>query len=75
MVLAFVGGSGIFLAFLIVFLLAVIYGLFTVKGSAISQRPYGNVYGGAPGARTRSRMSDRDGGDIAWMRPRRTRRR
>ncbi|MFL5894528.1 MAG: hypothetical protein ACJ76Z_05375 [Thermoleophilaceae bacterium] len=49
-VLALAGGSGIFAAFLIVFLIAVIYTLFTVTGSAISERPYSKVYGGAPGA-------------------------
>jgi hypothetical protein len=28
----------------------VVYGYFTVKGSGIAERPYGKVYGGAPGA-------------------------
>ena len=26
------------------------YGWYTVKGSGIAERPYGKVYGGAPGA-------------------------
>jgi hypothetical protein len=30
---------------------AVIYGLYTRRGSGINQRPYGNVYSNAPGAR------------------------
>jgi hypothetical protein len=28
----------------------VVYGYYTVKGSGISERPYGKIYGGAPGA-------------------------
>ena len=28
----------------------VVYGYFTVKGSGISETPYGKIYGGAPGA-------------------------
>ena len=50
------GGSFIFLAFVVFFLLAVIYGLYTSRGSGISQRPYGKVYSGAPGARTASSL-------------------
>ncbi|HEV3228738.1 MAG TPA: hypothetical protein VGY97_04630 [Solirubrobacteraceae bacterium] len=44
------GGAWIFLAFLIVMLFAVTTSLYSRRGSGISQRPYGNVYGGAPGA-------------------------
>jgi hypothetical protein len=50
------GGSFIFLAFVVLFLLSVIYGLYTSRGSGISQRPYGKVYGGAPGARSASTL-------------------
>ncbi|TMK40357.1 MAG: hypothetical protein E6G56_07640 [Actinobacteria bacterium] len=52
------GGSMIFLAFLVVFLLAVIYGLYSRSGSGIAQRPYGSIYGGAPGARGASTMGN-----------------
>ena len=45
------GGSGIFLIFTLVFLAAVVYGLFTESGSVIAQRPYNRPNGGAPGAR------------------------
>jgi hypothetical protein len=45
------GGAWVFLAFVIVFLVAVTYGLYTRLGSGINQRPYGNVYSNAPGAR------------------------
>jgi hypothetical protein len=44
------GGSGIFLAFVVVFILATIYSLYTRRGSAINQRPYANAYTDAPGA-------------------------
>jgi hypothetical protein len=30
--------------------IGVVYGWFTVRGSGISETPYGKVYGGAPGA-------------------------
>ncbi len=44
------GGWEIFAAFLVVFLLAVVAGLYTRAGSAINQRPWGDVHGDAPGA-------------------------
>jgi hypothetical protein len=45
------GGAWIFLAFVLVFLASAIYGLYTRRGSGINQRPYGNAYTDAPGAR------------------------
>jgi hypothetical protein len=50
-------GSLIFAAFIVVFLVATIYGLYTRRGSAINQRPYANVYTSAPGARGPSTLS------------------
>jgi hypothetical protein len=44
------GGWAVFAGFLLVFLLAVIIGLYTRGGSAINQRPWGDVHGDAPGA-------------------------
>jgi hypothetical protein len=44
------GGWAVFAAFLVVFLLAVTAGLYTRGGSAINQRPWGDVHGDAPGA-------------------------
>jgi hypothetical protein len=44
------GGWEVFAGFLVVFLLAVVTGLYTRGGSAINQRPYGDVHGDAPGA-------------------------
>jgi len=49
-VVALAGGSGTFAAFLIVMFFGVVWTLFTKTGSAISERPYFNQYGGAPGA-------------------------
>jgi hypothetical protein len=45
------GGALVFLLFLIVYTLAVAYGLYSRSGSAISSRPYAKVYASSPGAR------------------------
>ena len=67
MVLA--GGSLIFAAFLVVFTLAVIYTLYSRRGSGIAQHPYGNVYTDAPAAAGASRLSGRHGGELrVWTR-------
>jgi len=47
---ALAGGSGVFAAFLVVMFFGIVWTLFTKSGSAISERPYFNQYGGAPGA-------------------------
>jgi hypothetical protein len=44
------GGNAVFIVFLVVFTLAVIFGLYTRGGSGINQRPYHDAYGDAPGA-------------------------
>lgn len=69
------GGSGIFLIFTIVFLASVVYGLFTRGGSAISQRPYNKVYGGAPGARIENTLDHDHAAAAQLRRPRRPARR
>ncbi len=46
--------------FSVVMLVGVIYGYYTTSGSGIAETPYGNVYGGAPGARGASSVSGRD---------------
>ena len=57
----FAGGALIFAAFIVLYTLAVVFSLYTRKGSGISQRPYHHVYGGAPGAARASRLgSDRE---------------
>jgi len=49
------GGALIFGIFLVVFTLAVIYGLYTRRGSGIDEHPYGNPYDAAAGSRSRAR--------------------
>jgi hypothetical protein len=44
------GGSLIFLAGVLVFLIGAIVALYTRKGSGMDLHPYGHVHGGAPGA-------------------------
>jgi hypothetical protein len=58
--IALAGGAWIFLAFLIVAFFAVAYGYFTIRGSGITHRSYGKVYGGAPAARHGGGASGRD---------------
>jgi hypothetical protein len=53
------GGALIFGLFLVVFTLAVIYGLYTRRGSGIDEHPYGNPYDAASGSR--SGVSGREG--------------
>ena len=56
--LALAGGSGIFAAFVLLFTLAVIYSLYSRRGSGISQHPYANAYTNAPGARGASTVGN-----------------
>ena len=50
----------IFIAFLIIAFAGIVIGYFTATGSGITPRPYGNVYGGAPGATGASDVSGKD---------------
>lgn len=59
--LTFAAGSWSFLAFLVLFLLAIAHGYYTRTGSAINQRPYNNGGGDAPGAEIPSTL----GRDVA----------
>jgi hypothetical protein len=47
---ALAGGNGTFALVLAVMFFGAAWALFTRSGSAISERPYFNQYGGAPGA-------------------------
>jgi len=60
--IALAGGAWIFLAFLIIAFFGIVFGYFTVKGSGITPRSYGKMYGGAPGAKHSGDASGRDGG-------------
>ena len=56
----FADGSLIFLAFLVIAFIGVVFGYFTRAGSGIDSHPYGNRYGGAPGAHGAGDYSGRD---------------
>ena len=64
------GGAWTFAAFMMIFLMACIYGLYTTRGSGIGQHPYGNIYSNAPGAKGPSQLSGRDVGErpVNWSR-------
>ena len=51
------GGTLIFVLFVVLYFVAVAYGLYTRGGSAINQHPYTNPYGDTPGASRRSSLS------------------
>jgi hypothetical protein len=66
---ALAGGSGVFLVFTVLFVAVVVYSLYTARGSAITQRPYGKVYSGAPGAIGPSNLSGHDERErVSWSR-------
>jgi hypothetical protein len=67
MVLA--GGSWIMVGFCVFAFLAVAYGYYTQRGSGITTRPYGKIYGGAPGAFGPGEVSGHDSREQAdWSR-------
>jgi hypothetical protein len=67
--LAFARGSWIMLAFSVFLFIAVVIGYYTQKGSGITARPYGKVYGGAPGAFGPGEVSGRDSRErVDWSR-------
>jgi hypothetical protein len=51
------GGSFIFLAVILVWMMSIIYGLYTRRGSGINQRSYSRRYSDAPGAKIPSVLS------------------
>jgi hypothetical protein len=59
-VVALAGGSGVFAAIIVVMFFGVVWTLFTRAGSAITERPYFNQYGGAPGATGSGSVTGRD---------------
>jgi hypothetical protein len=67
----FVGGTAIFVVFLIVYFLVVAHGLYTRKGSAINQHPYRNPHGDAPGAWRQSSLSHDERAMADYLRGRR----
>ena len=62
-------GSFIFLGAILVALAGIVIGYFTRIGSGINPRPYGNIYGGAPGAFGPGNVSGRDDREhVPWSR-------
>jgi hypothetical protein len=56
----FTDGNLYMAIFLVLLFVGVVYGYYTVKGSGISETPYGKVYGGAPGAIGEASASGKD---------------
>jgi hypothetical protein len=53
-------GSEILLIVIGLLFVGVVYGYYTVKGSGISETPYGKIYGGAPAAQGPASASGKD---------------
>ena len=53
-------GSFVMLAFMAIAFVGIVVGYYTRAGSGINPRPYGKIYGGAPGANTPGEVSGRD---------------
>lgn len=68
MVLALAGGSWIFLAVVLVFLAAVIYGFWTVRGSGINLREHKRAHGGQGGGPPRVGSADGDKRRVSYSR-------
>ena len=66
--IALAGGSWIFLAVVILFLIGNVIALYTRTGSGINQHAYGKIYSGAPGSRVDSSFSGHDGREHNWSR-------
>ena len=58
--IAIADGAWIFMAFVVIAFFGIVVGYYTVKGSGITPRSYGKVYGGAPGAKVGGDASGRD---------------
>jgi hypothetical protein len=62
------GGALIFGLFVVGYFAAVIFALYTRRGSAINQHPYRDPYGDAPGAWRKSSLSHDDRSSIEYAR-------
>ena len=62
-------GSFIFLGFMLFAFVGVVVGYYTRKGSGIEPRPWGKIYGGAPGAYGPGEVSGKDPRErVDWSR-------
>ena len=69
MFVALVGGSWVMLGFMAFLFVGVVVGYFTQTGSGITARPYGKIYGGAPGAFGPGDVSGKDHREtVPWSR-------
>jgi hypothetical protein len=67
--IALAGGSFVMLGFCVFLFFGVVIGYYTEKGSGINARPYGKIYGGAPGAFGPGEVSGRDSRErVDWSR-------
>ena len=67
--LAFARGSFVMLGFCFFMFFAIVVGYYTRKGSGIEPRPYGKIYGGAPGAIGPGSVSGKDDRErVDWSR-------
>jgi hypothetical protein len=67
--LAFARGSFIMVGFCVFMFVGIVVGYYTRKGSGIEPRPYGKIYGGAPGAIGPGSVSGRDDRErVDWSR-------
>jgi hypothetical protein len=56
----FTGGNLYLAIFMVLGFIGVVYGYYTVRGSGISETPYGKIYSGSPGAGRKASASGRD---------------
>jgi hypothetical protein len=69
MFIALAGGSWVMLAFMAFLFVGVVVGYYTQAGSGITTRPYGKIYGGAPGAFGPGDVSGKDHREhVSWSR-------
>jgi hypothetical protein len=62
-------GSWVMVGFCVFVFVGVVVGYYTQRGSGITARPYGKVYGGAPGAFGPGDVSGRDHREsVSWSR-------
>jgi hypothetical protein len=65
---ALAGGWQVFLAVILILLVATVHNLYTRRGSGINQRPYANVYTSAPGAQGSSTLSHDENAALRYTR-------
>ena len=58
------GGTWVIVGFMAFLFVGVVVGYYTATGSGITPRPYGKIYGGAPGAIGPSDVSGKDHREI-----------